>query len=156
MTNEKFGKVIGVIFMLAGIGMVIGGFAFRKNSKKFYTTAEQTTATIDTIYEYVSADTDHDIRHDVYVSYDTQKGEHYSNIDLGWYQSGMEEGQTLAVYYNPNNPRDVRTQEGSMTGFIVITLLGVVFVLVGGIFAFVVKLDNSSISKEVVIKGKEL
>ena len=156
MTNGKLGKVIGVIFMLAGIGMVIGGFAFRKNSKKFYATAEQTTATIDTIYEYVSADTDHDIRHDVYVSYDTQKGEHYSNIDLGWYQSGMEEGQTLAVYYNPNNPRDVRTQEGSMTGFIVITLLGVVFVLVGGIFAFVVKLDGSSISQEVVIRGKEL
>lgn len=156
MTNEKLGKVIGVIFMLAGIGMVIGGFAIRDNSKKFYATAKQTTATIDTIYEYVSADSDHDIKHDVYISYDTEEGVHYSEVDLGWYQSGMEEGQTIAVYYDPDDPRDVRTQEGSMMACIVVTLLGVVFALVGGIFAFVVKLDDSSISQEVVIRGKEL
>ena len=67
----------------------------------------------------------------------------------------MEEGQTLAVYYNPNNPRDVRTQEGSMMACIVVTLIGVVFVLVGGVFVFAVELGGS-VSVKVVVNGKEL
>ena len=148
MTNEKFIKVFSAIFLLVGIGMVIGGFVFRNSSKKFYATAEQTTATIDTIHEYVSADTDRDIQHDVHISYDTQEGIHYSNVDLGWYQSGMKEGQTLAVYYNPNNPRDVRTQEGSMVSYIVIMIMGVVFALIGALFMFAINAENGNLHKD--------
>ncbi len=139
--NGRMGKVGGILFMLVGIGMVIGGMIYRNSSKKFYATAEQTTATIDAIHEYISADTDHDTQHDVYISYDTQKGEHYSDVELGWYHSGMEEGQTITIYYAPNNPHDVRTQEGSVTAYIVITGIGVVFALIGGLFVFAVKLD---------------
>lgn len=145
MSSTKLGKIMAVIFVIAGIGFVIGAFVFRSHSTQFYADAKETTATIDTIYEYEEYDNvndEYETKHDVYISYDTQEGEHYSDVKLGWYYTGMEEGQTITVHYDPDDPEDVRAKEGSTFGFVGMLIMGIVFAIMGAGFAFAVRFEN--------------
>ena len=153
MTNEKFARIIGGIFAVVGIGLLIGAFVYRNKSTQFFAIAEETTATIDSIYEYEeydSIDNEYDIQHDVYISYDTQEGMHYSGVELNWYHTGMEEGQSITIHYDPDNPERIGVKEGSAWGFVILLIMGGVFILIGGTFLFAIKMENDFFGKHTV------
>lgn len=149
MQNSKVARGLGIVFLIVGILIVIGAVVFRIRSIKFYATAVETTATIERIEEYEAydnVDEEYKIKHNVYIEYDTQDGEHYDNVELGWYQDAMQEGQQMVVYYEPDNPEDVRSKEGSLAVCIVMVILGAVFAVIGGLF--VVQCENVQIGED--------
>ena len=155
MTNEKFARIIGGIFAVVGIGLLIGAFVYRNKSTQFFAIAEETTATIDSIYEYEeydSIDNEYDIQHDVYISYDTQEGMHYSGVELNWYHTGMEEGQSITIHYDPDNPERIGVKEGSAWGFVILLIIGGSFVLIGSLFLFVIKMEDGTVGEHTVVR----
>ena len=67
------------------------------------------------------------------MSYTTDDGEYISGVDLGYYTSGMREGKKVSIYYNPDDPYDVRSRGGSTLGVALFGFVGVLFTVVGTI-----------------------
>lgn len=127
-------KILGALFSVVGIVMIIVAVVVQLNSNKFFKTAKEAQATIeyiDTYSEYDRTDDRMETRHDVYVSYETEDGDYYSNEKLGYYTSSMKEGQAITIYYDPEKPTDIRTKAGIKLLVYVFGGLGCVFAPVG-------------------------
>lgn len=96
-----------LIFTLIGIAVLIYSFVLRKEEKDFFANAAQTTATISKFEVHETTDSDGNIKkeHRVYVDYEVD-GTGYEDIYLCNYESGMSEGDTVEIYYDPANPSD--------------------------------------------------
>lgn len=64
----------------------------------------RTTAVITSVTE--RHEPDGDISHEVTVSYQTEDGKEYTDV-LGYYQTGYQEGVTVDVCYDPEQPEKV-------------------------------------------------
>lgn len=117
--------LIGVIFSVIGTAFLVVGIAALIFHNSFIDNAVQTNAEItriesDSYRRNGKTHTDYD----VWVEYEAD-GEIYEE-ELGYYSSGMDEGDIIDVYYDPDNPSDVSS--GSK-------ILELIFTLIGGIFA---------------------
>ncbi len=92
--------------VLAVIGLFFGiiGGVFAIVDHIFLKTARQTSATIVDIWEYPSGE---DTEYDVFVSFQTLDGT-IVEARLNAYSSSMDVGDVLAVYYQPDDPANVR------------------------------------------------
>ncbi len=132
--QSKTYRFVGAIFTILGISFVVIAVVFGISNSRFFGSAIKTRAVIDSIYsyqEYDDLDNRWETRYDVYVSYTTDDGEYISGADLGYYTSGMREGKKLTVYYDPDNPYDVRSRGGSTLGIALFGFVGVLFTVVG-------------------------
>lgn len=111
-------SVIGTAFLVAGIAVLIIHNTFMDNAVQ--TEAEITLIESESYRRNGKTHTDHD----VWVEYEID-GEVYEE-ELGYYNSGMNEGDKIDVYYDPDNPSDVSS--GSK-------ILELIFILIGGVFA---------------------
>lgn len=111
-------SVIGTAFLVAGIAVLIGHNTFIDNAVQ--TEAEITRIESDSYRRNGKTHTDYD----VWVEYEVD-GEIYEE-ELGYYNSSMNEGDIIDVYYDPDNPSDVSS--GSK-------ILELIFILIGGVFA---------------------
>lgn len=126
---------IGGLFMGIGIIMLVVSFVVNTNSKKFFKTAVKTEATIENIDEYRDYNRTsgkYRTKYDVYISYQTADGAFYEDVRLGYYKNDMREGQTLTVYYDPQDPTDVRAKEGMKLVVWIIGGIGALFSVIGG------------------------
>lgn len=124
----------GIIFTIAGLALLAIGIFIKFNSGKFYKSAIKTEATIVSIEDsrdYNSTSHKYDKLHDVYISYYTEDGEYFENQLLPYYTNSMREGQIIEVYYNPENPEDVRSKSGSGISFFISLGLACVFTSIG-------------------------
>lgn len=126
---KKTEWLLMIVFLIAGIGMIVGGVYIQNENNKFMKNAKKTTATITRID--VSYDSDGDSDHDVYVEY-AVKGERYTGR-LNEYNSGMYEGKDITIYYNPENPRDFRGTSSSISSYIIMGI-GAVFTIISSVF----------------------
>ena len=127
-------KFVGAIFTILGILFVIIAVVLGISNSKFFCSAIKSNAVIDSIYsyqEYDDLDDRWETRYDVYVSYTTDDGEYISGVDIGYYTSGMREGKKVTIYYNPDDPYDVRSRGGSTLGVALFGFVGVLFTVVG-------------------------
>ena len=94
--------IIGIIFFAAGSAILISGNSFMKN-------AEKTTAEISEIDSYYSGSSRLGSKkhYNVIVEY-VVDGEVYERT-LNEYNSGMYEGKEIEIYYNPDNPSEIKT-----------------------------------------------
>lgn len=117
---------VKLIFTTIGLVFLTASFIIKISSGKFYRSAEKTNATIvgiESHKEYNLRRSRYEKHHDVYINYYTKNGEYLQDISLGYYSGKMYEGQSIQVYYDPENPTDVRFKSGS--GFIFFTFLGI-------------------------------
>ncbi len=142
----------GIIFMLFGLVFFCICLGTINDTKKFAETAQETTALItDVQKERVRRNGKYRTSYDVYVQYEVD-GVTY-NQELNGGSSGMREGQTLVVYYNPENPRDVRkSKSAGMLGFAMV--LSLVFVA-AGVGIGVVPAVKSSKRKKLRVTGEQ-
>lgn len=105
-----------------GIWTVIDGMNFRKGS-------EQVTGVISHIETYREhhLDNSHTEMHDVYVKY-TVNGQEYEQ-ELGFYESSMYAGKEIEIFYNPENPAEIKGDEGAIN--IILPLFGLAFLAIG-------------------------
>lgn len=111
--------IIGVVFAAIGVMMHVHNTNFKEN-------ALTTNGTIIDIRTYT--DSDGDTSHDVFVEYYVD-GVLYDG-ELNYYTSSMEEGDSVKIYYDPNNPGDF-IGEDSTVGLIIFVIIGSVFALIG-------------------------
>ena len=119
--------IFGAILLCFGIWTVIDSMNFRKGS-------EQVTGVISHIETYREhhLDNSHTEMHDVYVKY-TVNGQEYEQL-LGYYEASMYAGKEIEIFYNPENPAEIKGDDGAVS--IVLPLLGLVFLGIG--LAFVI------------------
>ena len=117
--------IIGIIFFAVGSSILISGNSFMKN-------AEKTTAEISEIDSYYSGSSRLGSKkhYNVTVEY-VVDGEVYERT-LNEYNSGMYEGKEIEIYYNPDNPSEIKT--GSKILEIIFMGIGGLFAVIGGVF----------------------
>ena len=130
--------IIGSIFALLGFIFTAVGVISLIKDMSFMRNAETTDAVITDIEsEHYGSGEDRKTRHTVWVEY-TVDGTDYSEVlneMTDNYSSSMREGKSIKVYYDPDNPSDVRTVSYVLE--IVFFSLGLPFLIVGVIFAAV-------------------
>jgi len=121
-------KLLGIIFTAFGLLFATIGIIVSIEFSNFAENAEQTTAEITNIQTYTTRGRKGRTKtnHDVFIKY-TVDGVTY-NSELGYYNSGMHIGAEVEVYYNPENPHQVRGKDSP---------LGWIFAGIGGVFAVI-------------------
>ncbi len=137
--------IVFLIFGLAGVGMLIGGFLFMRNSLHFQSIAVEVTGTISNIESW--RDSDGDTSHKTFVSY-SYEGQEYENMPLGYYNSGMYVGKDISLLVDPANPAHIASRSGNTFGYVMLLAMGLLFLLVG-----VIPLTTMLLGS---IKGKKL
>ncbi len=126
---KKTNILFVVIFMIVAVVVIGGAWTIQQQSKVFFETAEKTTAAISDIeirkYEQ-NGETKYE--HSVYVTYEVG-GVVYEHISLGYYSSSMSQGDEVEVYYNPENPKEIKSKTG------VNLLITMMYVMGGIVFA---------------------
>lgn len=129
MSDEKGKKKSSVnwIFAIIGVALIMAGIICLAKSENFKKTAVETEATITEIEIY--EDSDGDTQYNVLVEFraDDEKIEG----SLGYHVSGMKKGQTVQIFYNPNDPHDFKSASEDIWIFAVLIVLGVPFLLFG-------------------------
>ena len=111
--------LLGIVFL--GLSIFIGV----SDSDTEYI---QITGTVAEINEYY--DFDGELQHSVFVDYEVD-GQKYEHAEYGSYSSSMKVGDTVGVYYNPEEPEHIQA-EGFKTIPYVVGGAGIVAILVGG------------------------
>ena len=129
MTRRNSGvlvqRIVGIIFLLVGIGTgLLGIFVYRSDSE-LADGAVELEATISYIESYY--DSDDDLSHRAYVDFEYD-GKQYSDYNLNSYNSGMHEGKSVTILYNPD--MDEIIKKGSQYEILMFMLgMGIVFVI---------------------------
>lgn len=111
---EKKNNLINIVFLLAGLGVLILGIFLQLSNNKFIKESVKTKATITKIEkEYDGEDT----RYYVEVSFDVD-GRTHTGVLSEW-NATMEEGGTTTVYYKKSNPDTFRGPTSNYIGYIV-------------------------------------
>ena len=148
--NGNSTAIICIAFFLFGLVFFVIGIFLAVMSIKFHTIAQETTGIITSITTYY--DSDDDLRHRVYVRY-TADGREYDG-EYGSYHSGMMEGQTVIVFYDPANPRIIRSKT-SFVRDIVFMLFGAVFGSIG-LIPLVIRKKNNVKKKRLIEYGDKV
>lgn len=141
-------KLFGLIFGLIGVVMLAIAICVttvtlkRKNE---YRTTSATITDIDTSYSV-----DDESEHRVRISYRVS-GTIYET-DLSYYSSGMSVGDTLTIYYNPDNPNKICYVSGMWLVVAIVGVIGVVFGTIGGIF-LIVGIRRDRLDKRLIAEG---
>ena len=113
----------GMVFVIAGLLFLVIFIFIVVENNNFMETAKETTAVVTEVRkERVRRNGKYRTDYDVYVYYEVDGVAYNQEINGG--NASMKKGQKLVVYYNPENPRDVRSGGGSG-----IKYFGVVFSL---------------------------
>lgn len=126
MKENKLGNLIwiiftgiGVIFFIIGLFVVVNVFNYENKV--------DTVGTITEISSYRS--TNHNIKHEVYVSY-TVEGKEYESI-LNSYSSGFYKGKEIEIYYDKDNPNKIGVKSLDFL-FLIFPGMGLIFLITGG------------------------
>ena len=130
MKKANFNMTLfGAIFFIVGLlFVVVGGILFYKNIE-FKKIAVEGQATIVDIYKQI--DSDGETSYTVIVEY-VVDGQRYED-SLDYYSAGMEIGENVKIYYDPNNPTKF-SSDGVNIAFIIFIGLGGIFAIMGAVF----------------------
>lgn len=112
---------IGVVFMTVAIGLKI-------SDQKFFVSAENSKAKI--IDFSLKTDIDGKVIHKAIIGY-TIDGVTYE-AELPYCSSSLNIGDKITIYYQKNNPVEIKTKRSSVS--LVYGIIGGVFILIGAIF----------------------
>ena len=124
-----------VPFAMAGLFVIIFAFKQKGSDEKFFEKAKPVEAVIDeittrTVRKGTGSKRKTRTEHDVFVTY-TVNDVKYEHIEISSYSSSMSEGATMTLYYDPQNPKDIRDEGAAEMAFPLSLFMGSIFVLVG-------------------------
>lgn len=131
MKKNKVRSLLCLFVMFVGLGFLIAGIFTIRSHKRFMKNAVPVTAEITDIQK--QHDSNGEEKTEVYVTY-RYDGVRYDHIRLGYYSSSMRKGQSLEVFCDTGNPRNIDTKESFLTIVIVFFTLGGIAFLLGSIF----------------------
>ena len=131
---------IGAIFVI--IGLVVFGSVFNYENKV------DSVGTITEILSYRS--TNHNINHEVYVSY-TVEGKEYKSR-LNGYFADFYEGKEIDIYYDKDNPNKIGVKSLDLL-FLIFPGIGLIFLIIGGT-GILVKINKKKSEENLKENGK--
>ena len=123
IVNRLMTRIMPILFFAAGCFCIFLGITNLKNRQTFL----ETTGVISHIEETYVGGEDNEYDYDVTVEYEVD-GQKYSTV-LGEYSSGMEEGQEIGIYYNPDDPSDIMSNSKATP--VVLFVMGIIGLLAG-------------------------
>lgn len=138
--------IVFVIFGVAGIAMLIGGFIVLHNSLEFRKTAVEITGTVVEIDSHRKSNGD--VTHSTYVDY-SYGGQDFLHVHLGYYSSTMYIGKEIPLLVDPDQPGHMTSKAGDSLSYTLLLIMGAAFTL----FGFIVPLTCMTIRSQ---KGKKL
>ena len=135
--QNTINKFAGIIFVIFGVMVLIGSIFVYQDCKDFQKTSKGTTATVTNVDRHTESKTvrsNGHTRHKNVTVYTTSfeykvNGETFnSSID---FSHPMQNGDTFAVWYDENNPQDVRNNNGSYVLPGIIVSMGIVLLGLG-------------------------
>lgn len=151
-SKNKIFYVFPCVFLVAGVGLLIGGILWLFSSIRFQETAVEITGTITDIETYRDSDGD---RHSAaYVSYEFG-GELYEDVRLNSYSSSMRRGMDITLYCDPDDPWNVQPKSMTYFGPALLGGMGLLFALVGGV-VLTVMLTVASRRRKIREQGKSI
>ena len=131
---------IGAIFVI--IGLVVFGSVFNYEKKV------DSVGTITEILSYRS--TNHNINHEVYVSYTVEGKEYKSRLNS--YSSSFYEGKEIDIYYDKDNPNKIGVKSLDLL-FLIFPGIGLIFLIIGGT-GILVKINKKKSEENLKENGK--
>ena len=129
MRDEKRKKKTSInwIFAVIGVALIITGSVLLARAESFKKNAVETEATITKIesYEDSDGDTQYNVLVEFYIDDTKLEG------SLGYHASGMKKGQTIQIFYNPDDPHDFKSASKDLWMFVVFIVAGIPFAIVG-------------------------
>lgn len=113
-----------IVFLIVGIGFLIGTIAYYNFDKDFKSRAVEVDAVISNIEVY--KDDDGETTHRVYVTFE-YGGQKYENVGINFYYAGMKEGKTIELLCDPNNPTRISSETSSAIMIVVFLIFAVTF-----------------------------
>lgn len=145
---KKVKLLAGCFTAVIGIALLILMLFLHKNYTNFFKTAHCTTGVISEI-EHTSKKTGskRKVKHSytVYVDY-VADTESYHDVILGYHSSSMREGDSIVLYYDPENPTDIHVHQEHVFSIIATGGFAFVFFGISGIF-FVLFMLNFRLAK---------
>ena len=130
MKQDKALNILEIVFGLIGVIMLVIGVIVFVNGINKKNTYKTTEAVISEIESYRGSDGER--HYTVYVTYRVPGTSKLHETEIGYYSSSMDEGDTIEVMYNPENPKEIVALNGYWIAAGIFTLMGVVFSIVGG------------------------
>ena len=125
MKEKLTESILGIFFAVIGIIVITVGIIIGKSLSDFKKVAVETTATVLNTNKH--KDSDGDISYTVYVSYYVDGKEYEGSYKTASY---VKEGNNVKIYYDKNNPEDMRNIN-SILPAIIVCGFGAVFSTVG-------------------------
>jgi len=125
MKQDKALKILEIVFGIVGVIMLVVGIIIFTSGITKKNTYKTTEAVISSIESY--RDSDGDRHYTVYVTYRVPGTSQLHETSIGYYSSSMDEGETIEVMYNPENPKEIVALNGYWIAAGILTLMGVVF-----------------------------
>lgn len=128
---KKVFMQVGIIFSAVGVLLLVIGMIIHTANTSFMKSADMTYAEItDIVRHHQYKKGNKGDNYDVWIEY-TVDGKTY-NSRINSYDSSMYVGKEIEVYYDPENPSDVRT--GSNVAVAICTAMGGLFFALGMTF----------------------
>lgn len=151
--KKKYTFYVGFsFFALIGIGLMISSVLYAKSFYSFKNKAEEITGEIARIEEY--RDSDHDLKHRVYVSYWYNDVE-YEDVPIDFYSSSMYEGKEITLYCDPDNPSNIKCKSSGIFVIVGLMAMGLILMVIG-IYPVVCGVRKMLQKKKRLEKGKML
>src|SRR5579872_3720350 len=127
-------RVVGIVVLLIGIGLVSGGGYWFYTQHEFIAGAVKTTAVVVEIKEVAYTSGKNGRGYVTTVRFNDKNGAVVDYTDKILANRPLSKaGDTVTVFYDPDNPRDVMIDQGNMIYLIpgVVLIFGLFFVLGG-------------------------
>ena len=120
------------LLFIIGIILIFVGIYFYNNNENYIKNAQVTTGIAYYERDWTKSTSEKDY-YDVYVKYNVNGKEYYERLkgterNRDAITIGSENGKEITIYYNPDNPAEIKDKSGSKGGIILI-ILGVIVVL---------------------------
>ena len=147
MKENKIENIIWIIFSSIGALLIIVGLAIFVNTIN-YENKVDTVGTITKILAYTNSD--HKLKHEVYVSYDVDGDEYESR--LSGYSSSFKKGKKIDIYYDKDNPSEIGVKSLDLL-ILIFPGIGLIFLIVGGI-GLIKKINRRKLEKNLKENGE--
>ena len=138
MGSGNGAKIFLIIFIMAGIGLFLGGIKLQKNIDVFMESAIETVGTVVDVEEEIVREKDvstgeitYETNYHVRVKYKDNEGKEYTKI-IETSSNSYYEGDKISLFYDPENPRNSKTQTETNGGKIM-SIFGIGFLIVVGV-----------------------
>ena len=125
MDLETKERLLFILIVLTGIGLIIGGFFYFKDSLKFKNNAIEIEATVKDVSKHT--DSDDKTEYKLKVSYYVDRKEYIGNISI---ENRIKNGDKIKIYYDKNNPKEISTTNIKIEGITTI-FIGIIFCIFG-------------------------